>query len=127
DDNYKSHEEIRQMPIYRKGDEIVKLVDQILRLAPENNEHLEETIRWMRESAYLLCVKVAGAEGGDLYSHRMECATTIRKAARELVTNLHSLEMYGYEHTQYFALLREAVEEYRLLFVDWVESFDPWN
>lgn len=113
-----------KMPIYKKGREIVELVNRILALVPEDNEALAHVAQWMSNDAYTLCVKVAGAEGAGLYDIRMENAALIRKAARELVVNCHSLEMHGFKHTEYFVLLREAVEEYRLLFITWVESFD---
>jgi hypothetical protein len=122
-----SFERTRQMPLYKKGEEIIKIVDRMLDLVPEDNEELKDTVQWMRECSMTLCVKISGAEGGDLYAHRMECATLIRKAAHELIINLHSLAMFGYTHTEFFPLLRNAVEEYRVLFVEWVESFDQWN
>ena len=127
DENLNPFERTQQMPLYKKGEEIMKIVAAMLELVPEGSEELEETVRWMNESAMTMCVKISGAEGGDMYDIRMECATLIRKAAHELIINLHSLEMFGYQHTEYFPLLREAVEEYRLLFVDWVNTFDPWN
>lgn len=127
DDGFKSHDEIRKMPLYKKGEEIIKIVRQMLELVPEDNEEITETVNWMMESAYILCVKFAGAEGAGLYDIKMENATLMRKAARELVVNTHSLEMFGYEHTEYFLVLRQAVEEYRVLFVDWVEGFDKWD
>ena len=39
----------------------------------------------------------------------------------------HSLEMFGFEHTEYFQIVRNLIEEYRLLFIDWVSKFDKWN
>lgn len=77
--------------------------------------------------AYQIPAKIAGAEGGELYDIRMENAAIIRKAARELVTQTHALEMFGFEEEEYFQLLRQEVEALRVLFVEWVESFDPWN
>lgn len=115
------------MPIYRKGVEIAELVIAIVELADKDNEHLQDVCGWMRVDAYNLSVKVAGAEAADLYDLRMENAAIIRKSARELVVNTHGLNMFGFGHTEYFPLLREAVEEYRLLFIDWVAGFDPWN
>lgn len=122
-----SHDKTKQMPLYKKGEEIFQITKQLLELAPENNEHIEFTKGWMLECASFLTVKVAGAEAGDLYDIRMENAALIRRAARELVVNTNSLKMFGFEHTHYFDLLRDAVEEYRILFVAWVESFDTEN
>ena len=39
----------------------------------------------------------------------------------------HSLEDFGFENVEYFQIIRNLIEEYRLLFIDWVSSFDKWN
>jgi hypothetical protein len=128
DEDYESQRDaVRQMPIFKKGKEIADLVDAILELADRDNEMLQEVCGQMRVDAYNLSVKVAGAEGGDLYDLRMEAAAIIRKSARELIVQTHSLNMFGFPHPDYFMLLREAVEEYRLLFIDWVAGFDRSN
>jgi hypothetical protein len=81
----------------------------------------------MLSDAAMLTVKVAGAEGGDLYDIRMQNAALIRKAANDLMLQNHSLESYGFEYVEYFNIVRNLIEEYRLLFIDWVEGFDKWN
>lgn len=77
--------------------------------------------------ASLLTVKIAGAESADLYDIRMECAAIIRKAARDLLVSQHSLKTFGFEHVEYYKMVRDLIEEYRLLFIRWVEGFDKWN
>lgn len=57
----------------------------------------------------------------------MENATIIRKCARDLMVRYHSLEAFGFEHVEYYKMVRQQIEEFRLLFIDWVASFDPWN
>jgi hypothetical protein len=82
----------------------------------------------MLENAMLIPVKIAGAEGGDLYDLRMENAAIIRKAARELYVQAGSLRYEeGIKDMDYISLLRSTIEEFRLLFIDWVASFDVWN
>ena len=121
------HERIRNMPIFKKGKEIFAAVREIGQLIPEDNEILQDIRGIMYEDAALLSVKIAGAEAGDLYDIRMECAAIIRKAANELMIQNHSLEDFGFEHTEYYQAIRDLIEEYRLLFIDWVSKFDPWN
>lgn len=75
-------------------------------IVPAENEFLQETtVRYM-----------------------MENATLIRKAARELYVQAGSLR---FDETildkDYIELLRNTIEEFRLLYIDWVENFDPWN
>ncbi len=116
------------MPIYKKGKEILEITYQLIALIPEDaDEQLKQVGEWMLGDATNLTVKVAGAEGAGLYDLKMENAAIIRKSARELVVNTHGLEMHGFKETHYFQLLRDAVEEYRPLFVEWVAGFDKWD
>lgn len=116
-----------KLPIYRKGNEIFEVVSQIGKLIPEEDEPLQEIRGMMLHDAAMLSVKVAGAESGDLYDIKMEAAATIRKAARDLIVQNYSLKMFGFQYVEYFDIVRNLVEEYRLLFIDWIAGFDKWN
>jgi hypothetical protein len=126
-ENDERQDQVEDLPIYKKGEEIYKLTRKICELIPEDNKHLQFVKGDMLLNASLLMVKVAGAEGGDLYDLRMEAAAIIRKAARDLMVSNHSLEMFGFEEVEYFDMVRDLIEEYRLLFIDWVAGFDQWN
>ena len=108
--------------------EILEVVRQIGELIPDDDdEQLADVKRVMLEDAMILIVKVAGAEGAQLYDLRMEAATIIRKSAMNLMIQNHSLEMFGFEHVEYYQIVRRLIDEYRLLFIDWVSKFDQWN
>jgi len=115
------------LPIYKKGQEIYTVVKEIADLIPEDNNILQDIKAQMLSDAAMLIVKVAGAEGVDLYDIRMQNAAIIRKAANDLMVQNHSLKAYGFEYVEYFTIVRKLIEEYRLLFIDWVEGFDKWN
>lgn len=117
----------KQLPIYKKGREIYELVRKIAELIDEEEFILNEIKGQMLADAALLSVKVSGAEAASLYDIKMENAAIIRKAARDLMVQNHSLEAFGFKYTDYFTMVRELIEEYRLLFIDWVNSFDPWD
>lgn len=117
----------KKLPIYKKGLEIFEVVDHICQLIPEDDEMLGHVKSVMLEDAMLLTVKVAGATAGQLYDIKMEAATIIRRAARELMIQNHSLEMFGFEHVEYFQIVRNLLEEYRVLFIEWVAGFDKWD
>ena len=117
----------KELPIYKKGWEIFEVVDQICQLIPDDDEHLAFVKSNMLEDAMMLTVKVAGAEAGQLYDIKMEAAALIRKAALNLMIQNHTLEMFGFEHVEYFRIVRNLLEEYRLLFIDWVSKFDRWD
>ena len=117
----------RTLPIYKKGKEIFDVVHRIGELIPEDSEQLQDVKQAMIADAALLTVKVAGAEGGRLYDIRMQAAAIIRKAANDLMVQNHSLAMFGFEDVAYFQIVRDLIEEYRLLFIDWVAGFDKTN
>ena len=116
-----------KLPIFRKGEEIYDLVTRITDLIPEDNEHLVFVKSCMLDDAAQLTVKVAGAEAAGLYDLKMENAALIRKAARDLMVQQHSLDMFGFENVEYYQMVRDLIEEYRLLFINWVAGFDKWD
>jgi hypothetical protein len=127
DEREELDKKIKQMPIYKKGKEVFEVVKGIADLIPEENDILMEVKGQMLVDAGMLTVKISGAEAGDLYDIRMQNAALIRKAANDLMLQNHSLKAFGFEYVEYFEMVRELIEEYRLLFIDWVAGFDKWN
>jgi len=121
----------RDLPIYKKAMEIFHVVSSLVDAAPQvegdEGEMLKEQSNQMMADAMMIPAKIAAAEGVALYDLRMENASIIRKAARDLVVGLRGLEIYGWNEPRYFNLLRAEVEEFRLLFIDWVAGFDREN
>jgi hypothetical protein len=116
-----------KLPIYQKVKEILDMVSKITALIPENDEYLTDIKASMLCDAALLTVKVTGAEAAGLYDLKMENAAIIRKAARDLMVAQHSLDSFGFEHVEYYQIVRELIDEYRLLFIDWVAGFNKWD
>src|SRR5690606_15707911 len=116
-----------EMPLFQKGKEIFALTSKIVELIPEDDEILSVYKGYMIEDAAILSVKVAGAEAAGLYDIKMENAAIIRKSARDLLAHCSGLTMYKFKEIHYLRLIREAIEEYRLLFIEWVKTFDQWN
>jgi len=81
----------------------------------------------MMEDVMLINAKLRGAEGGDLYSIRMENAVIIKIHAVSLLTATSGLKMMGLSNNKYLQLLRDEIEEFRKLFVEWINSFDKTN
>lgn len=125
--NEKEPDKKERFPIFRKGREIYDVIRDISELFPKGNESLQHLKPELLSDAAILSVKVVGAEAGELYDIKMEAAAIIRKAANNLIIQNHTLEMYGFKHTDYYNMVRDLIEEYRLLFIDWVAGFDKWN
>jgi hypothetical protein len=87
----------------------------------------KEMIEWHRNemwgNAYLIPAKISGAEAGDLYIIRMENAAIIRKAAMEIYLDCHMLKEIGTDE-QDIALLRSEIDNFKQLFIEWVNGFE---
>ena len=116
---------LKEMPLYKKAEEISDTVKTICDLIPDENKFLQETKMHLLENAYIIPAKIAGAEAVNLWDIKMENAAIIRKCARELTVLYHNLRMFGFEEADYYLIVRRQVEEFRLLFRDWVATFNP--
>src|ERR1043166_3620835 len=108
---------VENLPITKKADEIFNLVNALTESIrsfqlPEDVEDrdirqtmLEQEAGFMFEDAIIIRAKVRGAEGGGLYTLRMEKATLIKIHARNLLTQTTALRMEGYPNKDYLKLL----------------------
>lgn len=120
--------EHRELPIFKKAEQIMHLVNSFVEVLKEtDNELIKFQIEFLLENSMIIPAKISGAEGGDIYDLRMENAAIIRKAAREIYVTVGSFEFLGLEDTDYIHLIRKEIEEFKVLFRDWVKSFDVWN
>lgn len=111
------------LPIYTKALEILDLTQQIVDTF--GDESLAKMHREsMMEDAMILPAKIAGAEAMDYYVHKMENATVVKIHARSLLTQTASIKYLGLVNEQYVQLLRDEIEAFRLLFKEWVKTFD---
>lgn len=120
-----------QIPIMVKAMEIQELVSALRAFYEEaevdKNSPLEMQLDMIYENSLIIPAKIAGAEGGDIYDIRMENAAIIRKAAREISVTLGYLDLGRLEENEYTDLIRLEIENFKVLFREWVKTFDPWN
>ncbi|MFD1613539.1 hypothetical protein [Gelatiniphilus marinus] len=85
----------------------------------------KNNLQYLRENAIIIPSKIAGAADQDMfYDIKMENATIIRKAARELITDAKAIQMHGFKDIEYLDLLRIEVDAFRILFAEWVKTFN---
>jgi hypothetical protein len=90
----KKFDEIQKLPIYQKAMLITQLVDSLMGAIPEEDKILTETKHLMLQDAFVLSAKIAGAEGGDFYSIRMQNAAIIREHAISLYIQVGGLRYH---------------------------------
>lgn len=129
-------DEWRKLPVFKQALVILHLIEHIIEgihlddLHPSTHYKLrlyERYTRQMMENALLIPSEIATADSTDLYDHKMENATIIRKAAKEIIADSKGLQASGYKEVEYLELLYDAVEEFRPLFAEWVQSFNTKN
>ena len=116
-------EKIRKLPVFIKADEILELADVIVEALKED----EKTAHFANEilsNAMLIGAKIAGAEGGKLYSLKMQNAVIIKLAVQDMLNAVICTEMFEIGEEDYVELMRDKVEEFRLVFVEWIRGFD---
>lgn len=123
----------RSLPIYIKSAEIFELTNKIVeyindaiqkRSDDAKMKMAEFYVKDLLDNAVIIPAKIAGAMAVSLYDIKMENAAIIRKAAREISVTSSGLKMLQIEGFEYLDLLREEIELFRVLFAEWVKTFD---
>lgn len=129
-------ESINNLPIYQKALEILDLVLKISdfmndeatdKIKGEEYEFVSFHIDEMKANAYLIPAKISGASAVELYDIKMENAALIRMAAREIMVGCNGFKDHGLQGLEYLELLRSEIDEFRVLFAEWVKTFNPWD
>lgn len=118
---------LEKMPLYQKALEILEIVESIVSITQEESGNLNLIAEMMLVDAQQLVPKIAGAEAVELYDIKMENATIIRKCARDISVQCNGCIAEGFSDIQYLQILREEIDEFRVLFAEWVKTFDEWN
>lgn len=119
--------DFEKMPLYQKGMEILHLVEHIVRLIPKEKKMLRNTGELMMSDALKIPVKIAAASNGDLYDLKMENATIIRKSAKDIYIFCNHFLIEDFKDADYLELLRNTIEDFRVMFAEWVKTFDQSN
>jgi hypothetical protein len=112
-----------KLPVYQKAQELFDLAE-IIADALKEDKMKEHLAAQMFSNAALVQAKIAGAEGGALYSLRMQNAVLIKLAVQDMFNAVSFASMVKINEKDYVDLMRDKVEEFRLVFNDWIRSFD---
>lgn len=120
----REHQRINNLPVMKKARHLYLLVRALAETLPEEDDMAYHFRDILMTDAATLGAKIAAAEGGDFYTLRMENAVLVKVAARNLLSQLSGMRMLNLSEPHYLELIREEIEEFRLLFVDWIRTFD---
>lgn len=115
-------DQIYSHPLMKKAIEIVSLTHALVGSLDEARKELYGGM--MMEDATVMSAKFAGAEGVNDFILKMENATIIKVHARHLFSMTYQLAMEETHAEEHLNLLREAIQEFKALFVEWVTGFN---
>lgn len=115
-------ERVKNLPIVRKAKDLFKTISAFM-ASIEDSEDSKDLKSSLFGDIAIINAKIRGAEAGDLYSIRMENAVLVKYHAVGIKNTMHAFEMFELGNQAYLDLIRNEIEEFRLIFVDWVASF----
>lgn len=118
----KEHEKIFKHPLMQKAKDILALTRALVGSLDEARRELYGSI--MLQDAMLISSKFAAAEATSDYVSKMEKAIFIKVHAKNLYGITYQLAMEETHAEEHLDLLRAAIEEYRILFKDWLAGLD---
>lgn len=122
-DYRKEQERIHKHPLMTKAKEVIGLTRALVGSLDEARKELYGGI--MMEDSMAMSAKFAGAETIPDYVLKMEKAVLMKVHAKGLYSMTYQLAMEETHAEEHLVLLRQAIEEYRILFIDWLKGFDP--
>lgn len=78
----------------------------------------------MMQNAMMLCPKIVGAEGGDMYILRMENASIIRTNVKELETQVKASVLFENCRDEDASIVVNEIDKFKELFKIWVSYFE---
>ncbi|MEZ4802326.1 MAG: hypothetical protein R2797_06100 [Gelidibacter sp.] len=124
-------------PIYKKAKEILKLVQSIIAFVKDSDlpladdfdlELMNEKLSEMEENAQEIPMLITEASLPNMpYDFRMENAVFIKSAAHELIETAFYIEEKGFKDIDYLDLLYDEIEALRLIFIQWIKTFELWK
>ncbi|MCW3077639.1 MAG: hypothetical protein JWO32_2248 [Bacteroidetes bacterium] len=117
-----NHERLKKFPLYVKAMEILETVDALSSSMSEKDKEIYSGI--LRESAMVIPPKIAGAYGSDNWLICMQNASIIRYHAEYLLSSTAGLISFTLTDKRYVKVLRTDLEEFKQLFITWVNSFE---
>ncbi len=122
-DPRKEQEKIYKHPLMVKAKEIIGLTSALVGSLDEARRELYGGL--MMEDAMVMSAKFAGAESIPDFVLKMEKAVIMKVHAKSLNSMTYQLALEETHAEEHLELLRQAIEEYRKLFIEWIKAFDP--
>lgn len=127
--------------LYKKWKNIVFMLNGVIKPHMEENTNEDDITQKITKSAainifsdaHIVATKILSSEAAGIYISRMENASIIRTNAQSISSSLLLLLAEDNADEEHVLVLRQEIEEFKLLFKAWVASFqkdefiDDWG
>jgi len=127
----------QELPIYKKAEEIYKLVQSMTSFVEDypfkieydfDREMVDDSIRSMNEKSFEIRMLIQQTcHEHRQYHEAMENAMVIKYYVNEVVCDVNRLENTGLKESEFVDLFHEALEEFRVLFKEWITTFPKFR
>lgn len=120
----KEQERISNLPVMIQAGQLYDVVNGIVETFSSNDEislHYKEV---MLSDVRKLRNRIIATEDAEHFSLKMENAVLVKVAAQNLLAQEAGLNLLNLADPSYLEVLRNEIETFRLLFIDWTNSFD---
>lgn len=117
-------EKYRKLPVFKKSEELFDLAEAMADSLKDEDARKAHLASEIFNNAALIQAKIAGAEGGGLYTIRMQNAVLIKLATQDMFNAAAVASMMKINEKDYVDLLREKIDEFRIVFNEWIRGFD---
>jgi hypothetical protein len=114
---------IQALPIIQKAGAINDLINYCSdTLGDSDIENQYKKI--LRIASFEMSNKLVIAENSPYYNEKIENSILVKIAAKKVLNQLAGMEVIGIINLEYSKLIRDEIEGFRLLFLEWVISFE---
>jgi hypothetical protein len=122
-DPEKERNRVESLPVFQKAEEIRDLTRRIIDSIDDERVRMIH-MNTMLEDSIIIPERIAAAEAVDDYVLKIENATIVKIHARSLQNQSVSLLFDGALPKEYLSLLKKEIETFRVLFIQWVKTFN---
>ncbi|MGJ8591826.1 MAG: hypothetical protein ACSHXF_04725 [Aquaticitalea sp.] len=127
----------KHLPIYKKAEEIAKLVDSMTGFVEDyefnieydfDQEMVDRSIASMQDKSLKMRMTIEETCWEECQYHdAMEKAVLVKYFVNEIVCDVNRLESAGLRESDFVDVFHDTLEEFRLLFIDWIKTFNKWR
>ncbi len=114
---------VQALPIIRKAGMINDLIITFSETLGDGDIE-NQYKKVLRIASFEMSNKLVIAENSPYYNEKIENSILVKIAAKKVLNQLAGMEVIGIINIEYSKLIREEIEGFRLLFMEWINSFE---